>query len=283
MQNPHEVQRAADALRGALLAGGARCDRPSVALVLGTGLSGLAETLCAGGVRVPFAGLPGFPLPGVASHEGAFVWAEMGATPVLAQLGRCHLYEGRSPAEVCMGVRVMAALGARVLVITNAAGALNPRFEPGSLMCLADMINHTGVSPLTGDNCDAWGERFPDMSAPFDAALQAAALETALRLGIRLERGVYIGVHGPEMESPAETRAYRLWGADAVGMSTVLEVIAARHLGLRVLGISCLTNRNLPDCMRPAPLEQVLAVAAKAGAQLSRLLTALVPTLEPQA
>lgn len=283
MQNPHEVQRAADALRGALLAGGARCDRPPVALVLGTGLSGLAETLCAGGVRVPFAGLPGFPLPGVASHEGAFVWAEMGATPVLAQLGRCHLYEGRSPAEVCMGVRVMAALGARVLVITNAAGALNPRFEPGSLMCLADMINHTGVSPLTGDNCDAWGERFADMSAPFDAALQAAALETALRLGIRLERGVYIGVHGPEMESPAETRAYRLWGADAVGMSTVLEVIAARHLGLRVLGISCLTNRNLPDCMQPAPLEQVLAVAARAGAQLSRLLTALVPALESRA
>lgn len=289
MQNSQEVQLAVDVLRDALPASAAG-EAPLLGLVLGTGLSGLAAELltgssngpAAGGascVRVPFADLPGFPLPGVDSHQGAFVRGRLNGVPVLAQQGRCHLYEGRSPAEVCMGVRVMAGLGVKTLIITNAAGALNPRFEAGTLMCMADQINHTGASPLTGPNCAAWGERFPDMSAPFDPALQALALETAGALGIRLERGVYIGVHGPEMESPAETRMYRQWGADAVGMSTVLEVIAARHLGMRVLGVSCLSNKNLPDCMAPVPLAEVIAVAGRAGENLARLLRALVTKL----
>ena len=281
MQNPQEVQHAVAALRVALLEGGADLGVPPVALVLGTGLSRVGEALLAGegSVRVPFAGLPGMPRPGVDSHAGAFVWGRLSGVPVLAQLGRCHLYEGRTPAEVCMGVRVMAGAGATSLVITNAAGALNPFFAAGSLMCIADMINHTGVSPLTGPNCETFGERFPDMSAPFDAACRRLARAAALRLGLRLEEGVYIGVHGPEMETPAETRMYRHWGADAVGMSTVLEVIAARHMGLRVLGISCLTNKNLPDCMRPAPLAEVIAVAGRAGEALGRLLEALLPEL----
>lgn len=289
MQNPQEVQLAVDALRAALPAA-TSAERPPLGLILGTGLSGLADELLAGppagpaagdapGARVPFAGLPGFPLPGVDSHQGAFVLGRLNGVPVLAQQGRCHLYEGRSPAQVCMGVRVMAGLGVRTLIVTNAAGALNPRFEAGTLMCMADQINHTGVSPLTGPNCAAWGERFPDMSAPFDHALQSLALETAGALGIRLERGVYIGVHGPEMESPAETRMYRQWGADAVGMSTVLEVIAARHLGMRVLGLSCLSNKNLPDCMTPVPLAEVIAVAGRAGENLARLLRVLVTKL----
>lgn len=283
MQNPQEVQLAVEALRAALPDSAIGTDAP-LGLILGTGLSDLAAALAddaggAGPCVVPFAQLPGFPLPGVDSHQGAFVLGRLGGRPVLAQQGRCHLYEGRSPAEVCMGVRVMAGLGVKTLVITNASGALNPLFEAGDLMCMADQINHTGFSPIMGPNCAAWGERFPDMSAVFDPELRALAQETAEQLGIRLERGVYIGVHGPEMETPAETRMYRQWGADAVGMSTVLEVIAARHLGMRVLGFSCLSNKNLPDCMAPAPLEEIIAVAGRAGAKLGRLLRALVTKL----
>lgn len=280
MQNSQEVQPVVAALRAALP--GRASETEPLGLILGTGLSGLAARLNDACV-VPYDRLPGFPLSGVDSHRGAFVWGRLGAgeasAPVLAQQGRCHLYEGCSPAHVCMGVRVMAGLGVKTLIVTNAAGALNPHFAAGDLMCMADLINHTGVSPLTGPNCEAWGERFPDMSAPFDPFLQALALQTALKLGIRLERGVYIGVHGPEMESPAETRMYRQWGADAVGMSTVLEVIAARHLGLRVLGVSCLSNKNLPDCMAPVPLEEVIAVAGRAGEKLGRLIEELAGAL----
>lgn len=287
MQNPQEVQLAVNALYAQLPRHlvqsfcHAEADPAPVALILGTGLSSLADRLLdeqngRPGLRVPFATLPGMPLPGVESHKGAFVLGRLGKFPVIAQQGRSHLYEGRSPHEICMGIRVMAGLGARTCIITNAAGALNPQFEAGGLMCLTDQINHTGHSPLTGTNHTAWGERFPDMSRIFDPDLQSLALRTAGRLDIRLERGVYIGVHGPEMESPAETRMYRQWGADAVGMSTVLEVIAARHLGMRVLGISCLTNKNMPDCMSPVPLEEILAVANKAGHDLARLITNLL-------
>ena len=175
-----------------------------------------------------------------------------------------------------MGVRVMAGLGIGSLVVTNAAGALNPQFDAGSLMLMTDQINFTGTTPLAGPNVEQWGPRFPDMSCIFDPELRALALESAAMLGIRLERGVYIGVHGPQMESPAETRMYRQWGADAIGMSTVLEVLAARHLGLRVLGISCLSNKNLPDCMSPVPIEEVIEVAGKAGRRLERLLLDMV-------
>lgn len=213
MQNPQEVQSVVEALRATLPDQALKTE--PLGLILGTGLSGLAARF-ADARFVPYADLPGFPLSGVDSHQGAFVWGRLGrgkaGAPVLAQQGRCHLYEGRSPAEVCMGVRVMAGLGVKTLIVTNAAGALNPRFAVGDLMCMADLINHTGASPLTGPNCGAWGERFPDMSAPFDPALQTVAVQTALKLGIRLERGVYIGVRGPEMETPAETRIYRQWG-----------------------------------------------------------------------
>ena len=307
MQNPQEVQSAAAALRKALTesgctfsqpasmrkiscgaAGTAEKAAPPIGLILGTGLSGMADRL-AERVAVPYADLPGFPESGVDSHVGAFVCGrfptacgeddDVPGRPVLIQQGRCHLYEGRTPAEVCMGVRVMAAMGVKTLVITNAAGALNPTFDAGSVMCMTDFINHTGHSPLVGCNCDHWGQRFPDMSAPFDEELRTLAMETATKMGVRLERGVYIGVRGPEMETPAETRMYRQWGADAVGMSTVLEVIAARHLGMRVLGLSCLTNKNLPDCMTPAPLEEIILVAAQAGKNLGRLIRAMVTKL----
>ena len=303
MQNFQDVQRAATALRDAIQAAqgplalpvGARILDPKAApdadaplgIVLGTGLSALAEKL-QDRVVVPYSELPGFPASSVEGHAGAFVWGRFAGACgeddsigryALIQQGRCHLYEGRTPAEVCMGVRVMAMMGAKTLVITNAAGGLNPQFDAGGIMCMSDIINHTGHSPLTGINAEEWGPRFPDMCAPLDADLRAVALETAAKIGLRLERGVYIGVHGPEMETPAETRMYRQWGADAVGMSTVLEIIAARHMGMRVLGLSCLTNKNLPDCMTPAPLEEILAVAAVAGKNLGRLIRAMVTKL----
>ena len=281
MQNPQDVQLAAETLADALPENFALRARKTIGIILGTGLSSLAKKLDIGesGTRIPFSALPGFPQSTVQSHEGAFIYGFLGSAPVLAQLGRCHLYEGRSPAEVCMGARVMGTLGIKTLVITNAAGALNPLFEAGQIMVMADMINHTGQSALRGANCGAWGERFPDMSATFDPELRTLAEQKALELGIPLAKGVYIGVHGPEMETPAETRMYRQWGADAVGMSTVLEVAAARHMKMRVLGFSCLTNKNLPDCMAGASLDEVLAMAARCGTHLERLLHAVAAAI----
>lgn len=278
MQNPQEVKHAVDTLRASMPHFFQNRKNPPIGIILGTGLSHLAHEISSGypGARVPFSALPGFPLPGVDSHEGAFVLGCLGEQHVLVQQGRCHLYEGKSPSEVCMGVRVMHGLGITTLIITNAAGALNPAFSAGGLMCMRDFINFTGQSPLRGANCPDWGERFPDMSRPFDERLQELALKCALDLGIRLERGVYIGVHGPEMETPAETRMYRGFGADAIGMSTVLEVIAARHCGMRVLGLSCLTNLNLPDCMMPAELDEIIRVAESSGSELGRLLTSIL-------
>ena len=277
MQNLPEVQLAVTALKQKLSEAGrtGRAAKPRVGIVLGTGLSGLVAAM-RDAVRVPYGDLPGFPVSTVDSHSGAFVLGDVAGIPVLAQQGRCHLYEGYSPAQVCMGVRVMAGLGIGTLVVTNAAGALNPQFDAGSLMLMTDQINFTGATPLAGPNVEQWGPRFPDMSCIFDPELRTLALESAAMLGIRLERGVYIGVRGPQMESPAETRMYRQWGADAIGMSTVLEVLAARHLGLRVLGISCLSNKNLPDCMAPVPIEEVIEVAGKAGRRLEHLLLDMV-------
>ena len=273
-QNPEAVAQAADNLRDALPPDFA----PRTGIVLGTGLGAWAASLSAEAV-VNYADIPGFPRSTVQSHAGSLTAARVGGAPVLLLSGRFHLYEGYSPAEVCMGVRTMAALGVERLVITNAAGALNPHFEAGSLMCISDHINFTGASPLMGPNHDAWGDRFPDMSRAYAKELQQLAQDAALVAGVRLERGVYIGVNGPNLETPAETRAFKRLGADAVGMSTVLEVIAARHLGLEVLGISCLTNKNLPDCMEECSIEQVIAQAEQASGALATLLNAVVPKL----
>jgi purine-nucleoside phosphorylase len=198
---------------------------------------------------------------------------------VLALQGRFHLYEGYGPGEVALPVRVLAALGVRRLVLTNAAGALNPLFETGGLMLLTDHLNWTGRNPLAGPNVEAWGPRFPDMCSVYSPAFRKAALDQAARLGLRLEQGVYAGVLGPCLETPAETRALRLLGADAVGMSTVTEAIAARHLGMDILAVSCLTNKNLPDCMAETSLAQVIAQAEAASAKLGGLLSAVIPNL----
>ncbi|MCC8193412.1 MAG: purine-nucleoside phosphorylase [Deltaproteobacteria bacterium] len=275
MQNFIKVQNCAKALRGMVET---KVKMPRYGIVLGTGLGGIAG-LVEKPLFVPFADLPDFPLSGVASHAGRFVLGEARGVPVIIQQGRCHIYEGYSPADVCMGTRVMGALGVEGLIVTNAAGALNPRFDAGSIMVIADHINLTGQSPLTGPNHDEAGPRFPDMSAVYDPDLMAVAEKAALSTGIRLEKGVYAGLPGPQLETPAETRMLRALGADAVGMSTVLEVIAAKHMGLKILGFSCLTNKNLPDCMAGTSLEEVIEVAGLAGKRLTTVMSQILSKL----
>jgi purine-nucleoside phosphorylase len=186
--------------------------------------------------------------------------------------GRFHLYEGYSPQEVIFPVRVMAKLGAKALVVVSAAGGLNPLFQTGDIMMVTDHINLTGRNPLIGPNLDEFGPRFPDMSRVYDRDLASIAREEAIRSGLLLREGVYVGILGPSLETPAETRFLRMIGADAVGMSTVHEVIAAVHCGLRIMVFVAITNVNLPECMATTTLEEVIANAQKAGPKLSLLL-----------
>ncbi|UZP67857.1 purine-nucleoside phosphorylase [Desulfovibrio mangrovi] len=274
MQKPKKVQNAVSALQARL----SGLPAPRVGIVLGTGLGGLAEAMQVQ-ASVPYDDIPDFPRSTVQSHAGRFLFGTLGGVQVVMQQGRNHLYEGYGPDDVCMGVRCMAALGIETFIVTNAAGCLNPQWDAGDLMVITDHINFTGRTPLAGENHDAWGPRFPDMSRAYDPALVRLAMQQADELGIRLERGVYVGVQGPQMETPAETRMFKRLGADAVGMSTVMEVIAARHMSLKVLGFSCLTNKNLPDCMEDAPIEVVIAMANKSGGNLARLIESVVTRL----
>lgn len=251
---------------------------PKGAIILGTGLGDVTRALETV-ATISYQDIPGFPRSTVEGHAGQLLAGRLAGLPVLVWQGRFHLYEGYSPAQVCLGVRVSALLGATVLVVTNAAGALDPLFSPGELLAITDHVNLTGKSPLAGPNNDDWGPRFPDMSRVYAERLLDLAVSEAMRLGIRLERGVYAGVLGPQLETPAETRMLRLLGADAVGMSTVMEVIAARHMGMEVLGLSCLVNKNLPDCMAEVTLDEVIAVAGVAGKKLSALVEAVAGAL----
>ncbi|WP_371133111.1 purine-nucleoside phosphorylase [Humidesulfovibrio sp.] len=246
----------------------------TLGLVLGSGLTPVADAIT-GAVDIPFAEITGLPQSAVAGHGGFLRAGRLSGRPVLALCGRVHLYEGASAAETCLPVRTLGALGVGTLIITNAAGALNPLFNAGSLMLITDHINMTGQNPLTGPNIDAFGPRFPDMGRAWCPDLVALARREAVGLGLLMERGVYMQIPGPSLETPAETRAYRQMGADAIGMSTVMEAIAARHMGLRLLGISCLTNKNMPDCMDPISHEAVLDMAGRTAKQMARLLSAL--------
>jgi purine-nucleoside phosphorylase len=280
MQNPQDVQQAAQALRAKLAhsAPQGHTVAPRTGIVLGTGLGELAEHL-GNSIAVPYAEVPSYPLSTVEGHEGRFIYGMLGTVPIILQQGRCHLYEGYSPREVCMGVRIMHEMGVRNLIITNAAGALNPQFDAGGLMLITDHINMTGLSPLTGANHEAWGVRYPDMSAVYDKEYITLALRCAAQEGLRVERGVYLCTAGPQLETPAETRFFRTIGADAVGMSTAMESIAAHHLGMRILGIACLTNKNLPDCMAPATIEDIVQTAQLSSTAMLRLVSALVAEL----
>jgi len=266
MQNPKIVQKAAEI--AARLLG--RPASGAIGIALGTGLDEKALGL-SGVKRAAMADIPGYPPPTV--HEGAqLLYGELSGAGVLVLSGRAHLYEGYGPDQAVMGVRLLHALGARTVILTNASGALNRDFTVGRLMLIADQLNFTGMSPLTGPNHEAWGTRFPDMSRMYAAKARAIARREADRLGIVLEEGVYAGVTGPQLETPAEAKALRLLGADAVGMSTVLEAIAARHLGMEVLGLSCLANKNPADEGGAITHQDVVAAVKRAEGDMCALL-----------
>jgi purine-nucleoside phosphorylase len=245
--------------------------RPQWGVILGTGQRAWREHLREGGC-LSYQELPHFPPATSPSHRGQLCWGQMSGRETLLWQGRFHAYEGYTLRQVTLPVRVMAALGVSTLVLTNAAGGLNPHFRAGEMMLISDHINLIGDNPLVGANIDAWGPRFPDLSQVYDRGLRAAAAEVARKRGLILRQGVYVAVKGPSLETPAETRLLRLAGADAVGMSTVPEAIAAVHAGLKVLGISVLSNLNLPDAMAPIALDEILATVARAEPQLLELL-----------
>jgi purine-nucleoside phosphorylase len=250
-----------------------------MALILGSGLGELADAIESARM-LPFSAIEGLPVPTAPGHAGALVAGRLYGRRVAAMRGRPHLYEGRSAAEIAFGVRLLAGLGARVLVVTNAAGGLDPELKPGALMLIEDHLNFTGVNPLTGPNDAGIGPRFPDMSRAYDPELAALALRAAAAAGIGLRRGIYAGVAGPSLETSAERRFLSVAGGDAVGMSTVIEVIAAVHAGMRVVGLSAITNAATggPD-QAPDTIEAVLAVASEAGKRIRALLERLLPML----
>jgi purine-nucleoside phosphorylase len=248
--------------------------RPEVAIVLGTGLGGLASEIEVE-ATIPYEEIPGFPLSTVESHAGRLLLGRLGQRPVVAMQGRFHRYEGYDSAAVTFPVRVMQALGARVLFVSNACGGMNPLWSPGDLVLLSDHINLLGDNPLIGANDERLGPRFPDMSAPYDPELRALARATALDLGITLREGVYVAVPGPNLETRSEYRMLRMMGADVVGMSTVPEVIVAVHAGMRTLGISIITDQCLPDALEPADIGRIIATAGRAEPSLTRLIVGL--------
>ncbi|SPF51257.1 Purine nucleoside phosphorylase 1 [Syntrophobacter sp. SbD1] len=258
------VREAADSVRPFLTS------EPAIGLVLGTGLGGIVNAIDKA-VLVPYSSIPHHPVCTAPGHQGQLVIGKWAGKPVIAMDGRFHLYEGYSPVMISFPIRVLRALGTKTLVISNAAGGLNPDFQAGDLMVITDHINFTGQNPLAGPNVDDWGLRFPDMVEPYSRSLIALAGKTALEEGIALCRGVYAGVLGPSLETAAETRFLRIAGADAVGMSTIMEVITAVHSGMEVLAISVITNINLPDCYKPAEIEQVIETANESGKKLGIL------------
>jgi purine-nucleoside phosphorylase len=250
-------------------------DVPEVAVVLGSGLGGFAGALV-DAAAMEYTEIPGWPPSRVVGHAGRLVVGRLGARRVAALAGRAHLYEGHSAAAVAFGVRVMGRLGVRRLILTNAAGGINTTFARGALMLIDDHINLTGANPLTGPNDERFGARFPDMSEVYSGRLRRVAEAAAADAGIAIARGVYAAVHGPSYETPAEIRFLRAIGADAVGMSTVAEAIAARHMGIEVLGISCITNMAAGVLPAPIDHEEVLETARQVGAAFIRLLEGVI-------
>lgn len=250
---------------------------PRVGVVLGSGLGGLAEAV-EDGVEIPYGEIPGWPAATAVGHAGVLVLGHVEGVPLAVMRGRAHLYEGIPPDRAVFGVRVLGLLGVRTLVVTNAAGGIDPAYEPGDLVLISDHVNLMGSSPLVGPNDDALGPRFPDMTDVYDPELRAAAREAAGRLGLQVHEGVYGAWLGPQFETPAEIRFMRTIGAQLAGMSTVPEVIAARHLGLRCLGISVVTNKAAGRAGKLGH-EEVLTVGAEAQPRLTALLRELLPAL----
>lgn len=267
------IQEAADCLKGRIHAA------PRIGMITGTGLGNLTSTISAG-FRMSYEEIPHFPSSTIEGHKGTLVYGEFSGVPIVAMEGRFHLYEGYSPQQIGFPVRVMARLGVTHLLVSSAAGGLNPEFEAGEVMLVTDHINLTGTSPLIGPNLEAFGPRFPDMSRVYDREISRLVRKEATGQGIELRQGVYAGIPGPSMETPAETRFLRLIGADAVGMSTVTEVITGVHCGLRIGAIVAITNVNLPDCMEETSLEKVITAAGQAEPILTRLWKGVVKNLK---
>jgi purine-nucleoside phosphorylase len=267
------------ALREAVAAVRSRTDAtPETAIILGTGLGRLTDEIRVE-TEIPYADLPHFPEATVETHSGRLLFGELAGRQVVAMQGRFHRYEGYSLQQVTLPVRVLAQLGAQMLVVSNACGGMNPLWRAGDLMLIDDHINLLGDSPLIGPNLDELGPRFPDMSEPYDRELQTVAETAALELGIRLRRGVYVAVPGPNLETRAEYRMLRALGADVVGMSTVPEVIVARHMGMRVLGVSIITDDCLPDALEPADIDAIVRIAGEAEPRLTALIRGVLERL----
>jgi purine-nucleoside phosphorylase len=267
-----QVEQAAEMLRR----GGVPA--PQTAVVLGSGLGDFADAL-RDSVAVPYADIPHWPTSGVVGHAGRLVVGSLGGKRVAVLSGRTHFYEGHGLGAVVFGVRTMGRLGVRQIILTNAAGGINTGFTQGALMVIDDHINLLGTNPLVGQNDERFGSRFPDMSQVYSARLRAIADAVASDKGIQVLHGVYVAVHGPSYETPAEIRFLRIIGADAVGMSTVPEAIAARHMGLDVLGISCITNMAAGVLPQPLVHDEVMATARRVRDSFIALLGGVIERL----
>jgi purine-nucleoside phosphorylase len=253
-------------------------ERPVLGLILGSGLGAFADTIQNPKV-IPFDELPHFPRSTILGHAGKLILGEAEGVPVAVTQGRAHFYEGYTMSDVVFPARVLGCLGIRQLIVTNAAGGVNFHYRPGDLMLITDHINMMGTNPLIGPNIEELGVRFPDMSEAYDPAMRDVALRAGGRLGIPLRQGVYIGLTGPTYETPAEIRACRMLGADAVGMSTVPEVIAAGQMGIRALGISCITNMAAGILPRKLTHQEVMDTTERVREQFISLLRATIPEL----
>ena len=252
--------------------------KPQVAVVLGSGLGGFAESL-SDRTAIPFSAIPHFPRSSVQGHSGSLIAGTFKGVPLFVMAGRVHAYEGYGAEEVVFPARVLSTLGVKMLILTNAAGAVNTAFKPGELMILTDHINWTGLNPLAGPEYADLGQRFTDMTEGYHPKLVAACEQSARRIGLNMRKGVYLGLLGPSFETPAEIRMFRTLGADAVGMSTVLECIAANQMGVKVLGISCITNMAAGILPRKLDHREVMEVGAKVKSVMEELLAEVVPTL----
>jgi len=253
---------------------------PEIGIVLGSGLGGLADDL-EDAVAIPFAELPGWPAATAPGHVGRLLLGRLGGRAVVMLQGRFHLYEGNDPGLVVQPMLLFRALGARVVVLTNAAGGLDPSFGPGTLMIMRDHINLTGRNPLIGPNADELGPRFPDMTEAWSPRLRAGLHAAAATEGVEMREGIYVGLTGPTYETPAEVRMLAALGGDAVGMSTVLECIAARWVGLEVCGVSLVTNAGAGYTGAPLTHEEVLEAGASAGPRLANVIRRFIEDLDP--
>lgn len=266
---PNEIKEAAAYLQTRII------DNTTIGIVLGTGLGGLVQKIdiqeC-----IDYKDIPHFPVSTVQGHSGRLIVGRIGGVPVLAMQGRFHFYEGWSMAQVTFPARVFCLLGIKTLFVSNAAGGLNPGFKVGDVMVITDHINMFGTNPLIGPNMDEFGPRFPDMSQTYSQRLVSKALEIGKAENLDLRTGVYVGTSGPTFETPAEYKMFRALGADAVGMSTVPEVIVARHCGLEVFGVSIITDSGVPGEIVEVSHEEVQKVAAAAEPRMTRIIEALI-------